>query len=182
MKNKFPVFALGALMLFVVSCEKETDGIDNKEEQGTENTDTFSVEAIDLGLSVKWANCNVGANYAEGYGDFYEPNSSIPWGLNWRLPSYLEIVELHENCTWTWSEQRGINGMLVTGPSGKSIFLPAAGAKNEEVIEFQGTIGTYWGSIREGGSVPIFTFGNTGSFINDGGNTINRSIRPVTEK
>lgn len=181
MKKKIPLIALGALMMFVVSCEKETDNIDNKEEQGTENTDTCSAEAVDLGLSVKWANCNVGTNYAEGYGDFYECDSNIPWGSNWRLPSYSEIVELHENCIWTWTEQRGINGMLVTGPSGKSIFLPAAGCKNEEgIIEFQGSVGTYWGDIHKG-STPIFTFGNTGSFINDGGNTIKRSIRPVME-
>ncbi|MBQ2256461.1 MAG: hypothetical protein II330_06320, partial [Clostridia bacterium] len=41
-------------MMLVISCEKETE-IENKEEQGTENADTFLVEAVDLGLSVKWA-------------------------------------------------------------------------------------------------------------------------------
>ena len=32
---------------------------------------TAQVEAIDLGLSVKWANMNVGASAPEGYGDYY---------------------------------------------------------------------------------------------------------------
>ena len=30
-----------------------------------------SITAVDLGLSVKWANCNLGANSVEGYGDYY---------------------------------------------------------------------------------------------------------------
>ena len=40
MKKMFPVFALGALMMFVASCEKDTE-FENKEEPGTENADTF---------------------------------------------------------------------------------------------------------------------------------------------
>lgn len=89
MKKKFPVFALGALMLFVVSCEKETDGIDNKEEQGTENADTFFVEAIDLGLSVKWAERNVGANKPEDYGSYYA------WGETEEKEIYSEDTYLY---------------------------------------------------------------------------------------
>ena len=91
MKKKYSVFALGALMMFVVSCEKGTDGIDNKEEQGTENTDTFFVEAIDLGLSVKWASCNVGAS-AEDYGGYYG------WG------------EVEETSTYKYWNDRNGNG------------------------------------------------------------------------
>lgn len=70
MKKMFPVFALGALMMFVASCEKDTE-FENKEEPGTENTDTFLVEAVDLGLSVKWASCNVGADSPEDSGNYY---------------------------------------------------------------------------------------------------------------
>ena len=29
------------------------------------------IEAVDLGLSVKWASCNVGANFPEDYGDYF---------------------------------------------------------------------------------------------------------------
>ncbi len=41
-------------------------------------------EAVDLGLSVKWATCNVGADTPEGYGDYYawgetEPKSNYAW-------------------------------------------------------------------------------------------------------
>ena len=171
---------LSTLLMLVMSCEKETTITENEEEQGTENTETFSIEAVNLGLSVMWANCNVGANYPEGFGDLYEWRDNIPWGKKWRLPSLSEIKELHDKCTWVWTKQKEINGMLVTGPNGNSIFLPAAGCQDEKGIQFQDVVGTYWGDTYEG-STPIFTFGSTGSFINDGGNSIKRSIRPVSE-
>ena len=31
----------------------------------------FAQEAVDLGLSVKWASCNVGASSPSDYGDYY---------------------------------------------------------------------------------------------------------------
>ena len=36
-----------------------------------EETPVSGVEAVDLGLSVKWASCNVGANSPEEYGDYF---------------------------------------------------------------------------------------------------------------
>ncbi len=41
-------------------------------------------EAVDLGLSVKWASCNLGASKPEDYGDYYawgetEPNEDYSW-------------------------------------------------------------------------------------------------------
>lgn len=42
------------------------------------------MEAIDLGLSVKWANCNMGANKPEEYGNHYAWNEVIPKNIyNW---------------------------------------------------------------------------------------------------
>ena len=35
------------------------------------DTPTVGIEAVDLGLSVKWASCNVGANFPEDYGDYF---------------------------------------------------------------------------------------------------------------
>ena len=35
------------------------------------DTPTVGIEAVDLGLSVKWATCNVGANSPEEYGDYF---------------------------------------------------------------------------------------------------------------
>ena len=44
----------------------------------------FILEAVDLGLSVKWANCNVGANFPEEYGDYFA------WGEISPKESYTE--------------------------------------------------------------------------------------------
>ena len=50
---------------------------------------TFNAEAIDLGLSVKWATCNVGASRPEEYGDYFawgdtEPNYVSQDPLTWK--------------------------------------------------------------------------------------------------
>lgn len=56
----------------------------------------FAIEAVDLGLSVKWANANVGATAPEGYGDYFawgetETKSDYSWetykfGTDYRGP------------------------------------------------------------------------------------------------
>ncbi len=35
-------------------------------------------EAVDLGLSVKWATCNIGANNPEEYGDYFAFGETEP--------------------------------------------------------------------------------------------------------
>ena len=51
-------------------------------------------------------------------------------GGGWFTPSHEDWDELHDNCTWLWTEQNGVKGFLVTSTSAKtSIFLPAAGHK-----------------------------------------------------
>lgn len=47
------------------------------------------------------------------------------WGSSWRMPTRGDFAELIDNCTWQWIESPA--GMKVTGPNGKSIFLPASG-------------------------------------------------------
>ncbi len=48
------------------------DGIGNNEEQNDEKpSNTGKYTAVDLGLSVKWATCNVGASKPEEYGDYF---------------------------------------------------------------------------------------------------------------
>lgn len=40
---------------------------------------TVSAEAVDLGLSVKWSGCNLGASKAEEYGDLFSWGEVEPW-------------------------------------------------------------------------------------------------------
>jgi hypothetical protein len=142
-------------------------------------------DAVDLGLSVKWASCNVGATKPEEYGGYYgwadptgtktstnfddypsaNPPSEISgteydiarvkWGGNWRLPTTAEVQELVDSCTWTWTTQNGVNGMKVVGPNGNSIFLPAAGFRNGTDMYRVGTYGEYLSGTLNGSDANI---------------------------
>ena len=101
-------------------------------------------EYVDLGLSVKWATCNVGASSPEDFGDYYawgetETKSSydedncetyrkdigditgtdrdvahVNWGGAWRMPTMDEIQELMDNCDLEWTTQNEVEGLKVT--------------------------------------------------------------------
>ncbi len=124
-------------------------------------------EAVDLGLSVKWAAWNIGAATPEEYGGLYGwadptgekqttdfndyPSDTPPenicgteydiayvqWGENWRMPTQEEVQELVDNCTWEWTELNGINGRRATGPNGNSIFFPAGASRTGDKISNQ---------------------------------------------
>ncbi|MBR3076094.1 MAG: hypothetical protein IKH11_10140, partial [Bacteroidales bacterium] len=70
----------------------------------------------------------------------------VNWGGSWRMPTAEESDELITKCTWTWTTQNGVNGRLVTGPNGKSIFLPAAGLRYDTYLGSAGSNGYYWSS------------------------------------
>lgn len=69
----------------------------------------------------------------------------VKWGGSWRMPTVYEILKLDDNCTWKWTTYNGVNGQLVTGPNGNSIFLPAAGFRLlTEEPHNRGSNGYYW--------------------------------------
>ena len=68
-------------------------------------------------------------------------------GSPWRMPTFDEIQELRDNCTWTWTTQDGVNGYQVDGPNGNAIFLPAAGGREDSGLKFAGSWGYYWSSL-----------------------------------
>lgn len=69
----------------------------------------------------------------------------VKWGGPWRMPTRAELDELVKHCTWQWVESPA--GMILTGPNGKSIFLPASGSKFENNPVQQGDLkGCIWGS------------------------------------
>ena len=95
---------------------------------------------IDLGLSVEWADCNVGATKAEEYGDYFKWNEIST--LN--APSLDEIKELKSKCKWEWIQYNNVFGYRITGPNGNSIFLPAAGYRFITSLYNAGSYGRYW--------------------------------------
>lgn len=80
--------------------------------------------------------------------DAEDDAATVNMGRPWRMPTYEELKELCDKCTWTWSEQNKIKGYVVTGPNGNKIFLPAAGVY--QLFDKQpaniGMYGVYWSS------------------------------------
>lgn len=183
----FRAYAFDYKKNYCVGEEVELNG-DNEEDNGDH-------EAVDLGLSVKWATMNIGAKSPEDYGDYFawgetKPKTSyewstykwlnylcstltkycidsshgavvdnkttldpeddaahVNWGGGWRMPTRVELGELDNNCTWTWTTLNGVNGYKVTSKTnGNSIFLPAAGYRDYSYLNNAGTYGEYWSS------------------------------------
>ena len=83
------------------------------------------------------------------------------WGGSWRMPSIDEFLELLEECIWTWITSDRINGYIVTGPNGNSIFLPAAGIRDSTSLNGHGSYGYYWsGDIGYTGDARCLYFGS----------------------
>lgn len=57
----------------------------------------------------------------------------VNWGPGWRMPTEGDLRELYDKCGWEVTTKNGICGYRVTGPNDKTIFLPAAGWKRNEV-------------------------------------------------
>lgn len=72
--------------------------------------------------------------------------ATINWGGNWRMPTRDEFAELQSNCNWSWTTQNNINGWIVKGSNGNSIFLPATGAYYGNGVSYVNEFGHYWSS------------------------------------
>ena len=211
-KNIF--VCIGLTVLAFVSCKR---------------TSTYNGhEYVDLGLSVKWATCNVGAQNPEDYGNYYawgeirpktiytwkgyrfltsgserlsdfkfskydpddiilkktvlEPAddvANVEWGGDWRMPTKEEIEELTLNCDWVWTTQNGVNGVRITskveGYTDRSIFIPAAGYKDDSKKLFTGETGFLWSSTSTDFKQYAYnsSFNSHGSFLD---NTIRNGV------
>ena len=153
-KNIIAVFALAALTTSCIGNKGTTVIHADSDGVITETTEEEKPEAkqygVDLGLSVNWAECNVGADSPEevGYciplgnvtGTVKAPTNPqsavsgtssdiavVKLGDGWRMPTGLEMKELKEKCSWT----------VETGPNGNSIFLPNSGSNysNESIAK-----------------------------------------------
>ena len=107
------------------------------------------------------------------------------WGGSWRMPTDAEFEELCTKCKWTWTSQGGHNGYKVTGPNGKSIFLPAAGSRYGTDTYGEGVVGYYWSStLSSSFSYYSRKLGFDGGGYDtdyDGNRRLGLSVRPVTE-
>ena len=165
-KNRFLFVAMlfAALSLGFVSCDdNKGNEPDDPQGEGGANTETptpndpYNGHAyVDLGLSVKWATCNVGADSVHHYGSYYawgetttkeaytsenytyaenpevlpldRDASAVNMGGEWRMPTNAEIQELIDGCAWATFTLKGVNGYIATSKTNAAtIFFPAAG-------------------------------------------------------
>lgn len=113
-------------------------------------------EYVDLGLSVKWATCNIGASSPEEDGDYvywskfsslywlisdYNEGDKINlsgdanwdaayinWGNKWQMPTQAQFQELIDNCTFSLVKVNNINVIKATSNINKQyIIFPLCG-------------------------------------------------------
>ena len=120
--------------------------------------------------------------------DLSDDAARVNWGGAWRIPTDAEWTELREQCTWTWTTQNGKNGYKVTskksGYTNNSIFLPAAGYRNDSSLNDAGSYGTYWSSSLYTGyprSAWCVRFDSSIVLRSNGNRYYGFSVRPVCQ-
>ena len=148
----------------LLSCSDDDDGFLYK-------INNNGHEYVDLGLSVYWATCNIGANSLEDLGNKYafgesytkseytisnyvggnEDIVNLNWGGDWRLPTKKELDEIVEACTWEISRVNGYQVVKATGPNGNSIVFPYLYSIVHNGVH-EGYQGWYWSSTATSSS------------------------------
>lgn len=210
-----------SLVFTFASCSDDDDDEDS-DSKVTVSDDDYAVSGkigshyyVDLGLSVKWADRNLGAMSSFAYGDYYAwgetetkdsydtSNSSTygveiddfagnadydaataAWGSKWRMPTKEEFEELLEKCSWELSTRGNLNGYLVTGSNGNSIFLPAAGYRHGTSLYGADSNGYYWSSTpyaRTTFGAYFLSLGSSNHSVDYGDHDTGHTIRPVSE-
>jgi hypothetical protein len=177
-------------------------------EQKTFTTADQNPTYVDLGLSVQWASCNLGATTPSGLGGYFgygditglqTSTNVVLYGtaadiygngaydicaknLRGRLPNFAEMKELFDNTTHEWTSQDGVAGMKFTAKNGNSIFLPAAGQRKGMDMSETGSLGLYWaGAINQNATDYAYTMSLTSDKATWGSSAryMGLSIRPV---
>ena len=115
--------------------------------------------------------------------DFADDAARANWGGSWRMPTYAEMEELLA-LSREWVTYEGVKGYRFTGSNGKTLFLPAAGYRDNVYLYDAGIFGLYWSSsLREDFSVYArgVLFYDTGVDRGYEDRDYGRSVRPVTE-
>ena len=71
--------------------------------------------------------------------------ATVNWGSSWRTPTRQQHEELMNSCNWEKTVVNNVNGFLVTGPNGNTMFLPAADyGEIGSNLNAVGSFGFYW--------------------------------------
>ena len=125
-------------------------------------------------------------------GDITHDVATLKLGGSARMPRHSDFSELYNNdnkCTFSYTTRGDASGLLITGPNGNSIFLPAAGCYDENgILGNQNFIGYYWSSTPTeedvGGNSKAYALGFMGPTPSDGRHHRNmgQSVRAVSDK
>lgn len=162
------IFIVAAIIIITVGCSLGVLSILTSNDKSSSYLSENVIgghEYVDLGLSVKWANTNLGAKKNYELGDCYawgslekftteEKSKQIfhkmyniisghrdrdaamnEWGLSWRMPTSKECEELLNECEWIWTNINNVNGYKIVGPNKNWIFLPATGMIGQDIHE-----------------------------------------------
>ena len=120
--------------------------------------------------------------------DLSDDAAYVNWGSSWRMPTKAEYDELINTSytTWTWTTQNGVKGYKVTSKTnGNSIFLPAAGCRDDSDLYNAGFGGGYWSSsLSTGNSYDACNLDFYSDEVDSyyGNREYGQSIRPVLAK
>jgi hypothetical protein len=151
---------------------------------------------VDFGKYVCWADPS-GVKTTSNEVDYYSTSNPprnisgtqydvarMQWKNGWRIPTQQEAKELINKCSWKFETLKGVPGQRVTGPNGKSIFLPLAGYYYKEKANYIKEAGNYWTSTAntepvydsKGNKLPIRSAFNLNFGKNNGKGTANNSL------
>lgn len=218
------VVILAAMAFFPVSCingtldkdQEEVSGGGSEEEPSKDDNFyedyvkpyTPEIKAIDLGLSVKWGDRNLGSESIEDYGGLYvwgDPtgtrlladtdgitSSNISGtkydiatktlGKGWRLPTKSELEELIKATTVTPNTYKGVKGVVIKSKNNKSIFIPYAGYRYRDKVGFgEKSVGYVWtGDYDEKNEFAVYLIlGEQKSLPKSYNTDYGLSVRPV---
>ncbi len=143
---------------------------------------TASVVDLGLSSGTLWASMNVGASsvtdagtyfaWGDPTGEVFEVDNTDLYftanvydlssdkdmatqnvGVGYRTPSVEQMKELLNSCEWHWTTYNGVNGYVVRGVNGQTIFLPTGGelaptTSGDRNLVGVGISGNYWTGSR----------------------------------
>lgn len=127
----------------------------------TERGTLYETGVVDLGLSVNWSACNLGAEYCWYGGDKYnfgnldnncpeeiggteDDHATQILGNEWSTPSLKQWEELRDNCLVETGHYRNVQGIFVTGTTQKTIFIPYYHSYWTSTISLESNEGYYF--------------------------------------
>ena len=105
------------------------------------------------------------------------------WGNGWYTPKREQWDELMANTNSEWTTRNGVEGRLFTSKkNGQSLFLPAAGFRWDDELNYAGSNGVYWSSSLDTDNPNIawlFSFYSSGTCVYHNFRYYGHSVRAV---